>query len=380
MRGFIVSVGVVLVLVLVACPTANAVVDLSKMEVASVAPGCFFGAEPAGWRLLEFNGNIYFAPWGDGSANPSKVFCYNPANGLSNGVNHTTLAETTGRFTTMKEMGGSLYMADSTGTVRAYNGTTVSTIAGTPFTASNYVNAMTQFNGQKYFGTSSGHVYEYNGSAFPEVLFPGNWGALGSISDIVGWKDSLYVSTYQTGVDNGYAAKSNGSDVSSWQKIISNVACGSEVFLPTDQYLYATTADHTSWHGSTVRRSSNGVDFTTISGPGPFKFPVGNPMLSEGVAYIFENGRAGSDYDNGFLITDDGTTTTMTEMATWDHWILAATELNGQIYAIGLDHGYNVAGNVYLLTTIPEPSTLGLLGIGAMSLLAYVWRRRRRTA
>jgi hypothetical protein len=31
----------------------------------------------------------------------------------------------------------------------------------------------------------------------------------------------------------------------------------------------------------------------------------------------------------------------------------------------------------YAVTTVPEPSTFALLGIGAVSLLAYAWRRRR---
>ena len=213
------------------------------------------------------------------------------------------------------------------------------------------------FNGNEFFGTSSGYVYQYNGSAFQEVY---HTDVPRSISDVCDWNGSLYVSAYQAGnTNNGYAIKSNGSDLSSWQTIISNVACGSEVFLPTDQFLYATTTDNTGWHDSTVRRSTDGVDFTNIiAGPGPFKFPVGNPMLYDGTAYIFENGSPDGNYANGFLITDDGTTTTTTEMVSWDYRILAATELNGQVYAIGLTNGYNVDGNIYLLTAC-RPRTFG---------------------
>ena len=36
-------------------------------------------------------------------------------------------------------------------------------------------------------------------------------------------------------------------------------------------------------------------------------------------------------------------------------------------------------GTPYIVvTTVPEPSTLALLGTSAISLLAYAWRRRRR--
>jgi hypothetical protein len=36
--------------------------------------------------------------------------------------------------------------------------------------------------------------------------------------------------------------------------------------------------------------------------------------------------------------------------------------------------------DMLIATVVPEPSTLALLGIGAVSLLAYAWRKRTRTA
>jgi len=40
----------------------------------------------------------------------------------------------------------------------------------------------------------------------------------------------------------------------------------------------------------------------------------------------------------------------------------------------------SAGSDMLIATVVPEPSTLVLLGIGAVSLLAYAWRKRRRTA
>lgn len=42
------------------------------------------------------------------------------------------------------------------------------------------------------------------------------------------------------------------------------------------------------------------------------------------------------------------------------------------------DEPYTVSGNLYLVTTVPEPSTVALLGIGGSALLAMRLRRQRK--
>ena len=57
--------------------------------------------------------------------------------------------------------------------------------------------------------------------------------------------------------------------------------------------------------------------------------------------------------------------------------LIEATAINDS----GLIVGYGTAAtgtHAFLLTPIPEPSTLVLLGIGAIGLLGYAWRRRRK--
>jgi probable HAF family extracellular repeat protein len=46
---------------------------------------------------------------------------------------------------------------------------------------------------------------------------------------------------------------------------------------------------------------------------------------------------------------------------------------NGQIVGFGVNSAWE--GHAFLLTPIPEPPTFVIFGVGAISLLAYAWRR-----
>ncbi len=79
------------------------------------------------------------------------------------------------------------------------------------------------------------------------------------------------------------------------------------------------------------------------------------------------------------FLYDNGTMTDLNDLidpaSGWKLYGAGGINDAGQI----VGWGYNSSGQqeAFLLTPTPEPSTLVLLGIGVVSLLAYVWRRRR---
>jgi probable HAF family extracellular repeat protein len=95
---------------------------------------------------------------------------------------------------------------------------------------------------------------------------------------------------------------------------------------------------------------------------------VGQSLTSSGVehAFLWQSGIGMQDL-NGLIDSSLG----------WTLTNASAINLSGQIVGNGQVGG---EGHAYLLTPVPEPSTFVLLGIGAVSLLAYRWRQRRWTA
>jgi hypothetical protein len=81
----------------------------------------------------------------------------------------------------------------------------------------------------------------------------------------------------------------------------------------------------------------------------------------------------GGNYGNGALwgLWRDGSSFGVSLSGTFPN------ETQSHIWIYQLDsQGHEIGSQ---LQGVPEPSTLTLLGVGAISLLAYTWRRRRRT-
>ena len=89
-----------------------------------------------------------------------------------------------------------------------------------------------------------------------------------------------------------------------------------------------------------------------------------------------ENSR---DIDHAFLYSN-GTMIDLNSLIPSGWTLNQATAINDNGLIVG--YGVNPSGHTdaFLLTPIPEPSTFALLGIGAISLLGFAWRRRRGRA
>jgi probable HAF family extracellular repeat protein len=116
-------------------------------------------------------------------------------------------------------------------------------------------------------------------------------------------------------------------------------------------------------------------DLGTLGGP----FSSADAINSSGqvVGWAQTINKYPHTYD-AFLYSDGGPMQDLNDLidvaSGW--WLIEATAINdlGQIVGVGKIGG---AGHGFLLTPVPEPSTLALLLAGAVGLLAYAWRRRR---
>jgi hypothetical protein len=361
---------IIIVVLLTSIPTLFAAepIDFSTLSTVATSYGQVAVATNS---LIAYQGNIYYTTF-ENSTNAAKVYQYNPTT-----YAHTQfLAEDTHQFTALRTMGNSFYTSDTQGNVYVSNGSSTNAMTGTPFSASDHVQSMAELNGTKYFGTSSGKVFRYDGTNFTKVYETPESRA---ILNLDSWQKNghIYASIQSSSgyTNDGWTISSNTGNADSWETILTGVH-HTDLFLPTADYLYAAVVDNVSWYDSTIRKSSDGISFPVISQSSGnlgdytgYKTAFGAFSYND-IAYFFEN-----SFDNtgrGSIIMDNGGI--VSQVPNTNLAFMQATELNGTVYALAADQPFG-SGNIYLIAT-PEPATMVLLGLGALSLI----RRKRSKA
>ncbi len=113
----------------------------------------------------------------------------------------------------------------------------------------------------------------------------------------------------------------------------------------------------------------------TLGGADSYAYGINDSGQVVGVAWN------SNQYEHAFLYSGGTMYDVNSLIPTTSGWTVDAAEaINAEGEIVG--YGTNSSGQTHalLLTPTPEPSTFVLVGVGAISLAAYAWQKRRQSA
>ena len=139
----------------------------------------------------------------------------------------------------------------------------------------------------------------------------------------------------------------------------------------------SVTKGGAAWHAC-LWSNGNITDLGTLAG---YADSGANSVNDSGEAVGWAVNMDGSGIQHAVLFSN-GTATDLDDLISpTSGWTLVeAFAINDSGQTCGYGTSPNGDTHAFLLTPTPEPSTLALLAIGAISLLGYAWRRQRRVA
>ena len=300
--------------------------------------------------MVTYNHTL-FIPVIVGSPSTAKILKYVPGPDGTKGVLSEFLVDpTTGkRYDYLGVHGGALYITHTNGSVFKYDGSEMTLLPGTPFTANgDFVTSIAEFKGKVYFGTDQGRIYRESYGLYNQVSSAGS-----KIYGIGIWNDLIYATSAGTNpYPPNWMTSIQFSDTGNENEWTVDWINGQIEYLCGSTNDYVTLYDHqTDPGGDRVLRTRDMPHFSIVNQSNNEYKQHHDSFLFDGVEYIFANSEWSGDRQGyGRLVMIDDLDTTTIEMLpkliiaceVVDNYVYIVTPVipgtQNNLHAVALDH------------------------------------------
>ena len=281
--------------------------------------------------VAAYEDKIYYATSLDGTASPTKILKFDPADDSTT----VFLQNIDGsRFTSIRELNGELYIADSFGWLTRHDGMSFDYLRPPYDIDGDHITSMAELNTTLYLGTLNGRIF----ARTPDGEFQLRHTLPSTITSMTQWRGRLHVA--DRGEDDYSSRIVSTGDGVEWTESAAFNSFAFAGLVATPDRLYAASVENPYSASMAVWTSANGADwerifFTEEHGRDLQGRPHYSPQ-TERVYFL-------SEWTDGvsLFIFHDGA---FEERIPMPHGYTSLIEMDGRLYAIGADDatsGYN---------------------------------------